>query len=102
MPSQYLSENLQAVWRLESVSSKEAFGVSSSNFYVNSIDKLQSTQEQDQFLSGDNYRSVYFGLNYYLEDTHKIMGGVELGELDDTSAGKLVTTNASLAWRVKF
>ena len=52
---------------------------------------------------GDDFSAIYVGLNYYMNSHgQKVMLGLEMNELDGTSAGTYETTTLFAAWRTRF
>lgn len=112
MPSLYLTDKVQAVVRYEQADSDQAGGIKAPSRYTRDVPALavrETLDDAGEVISkvdpqaGDEYQSLYVGLNYYLSGhAHKLMLGVELAELKNTGAGKLESTTAYTAWRMLF
>ena len=99
MPSLMLSEKLQGVVRYEMSESDSDTGLRAASRYARRVDILEEGAAQ----RGDEHWALYLGLNYYLNgDGNKLMFGVEVAELDNTSAGTLESTSVYGAWRMLF
>ena len=100
MPSYFITDKFQAVVRYEEAKSDDATGIRAASRYARRADGgiLGGGAE-----SGDKYRAIYVGGNYYFAgDAHKLMGGVELSRLDTATAGDLKATTVFGAWRMLF
>jgi phosphate-selective porin OprO and OprP len=112
MPSIHLTERLQAVLRFEQAEADKSGGIRAPSRYVRDVPALkvrETTDDAGDVISkvdpqaGDEYQSVYVGLNYYISGHgHKIMAGVEVAELNNTGAGDLEATTFTTAWRMLF
>jgi phosphate-selective porin OprO and OprP len=108
MPSYYLTEKLQAVFRFERAESDKATGIRAPSRYLRDVPSLAVERDANgdtvrDVQTGDEYQALYLGLNYYLAGNgHKLMLGVEMSELDNTAAGKLEATTVMTAWRMLF
>ncbi len=110
MPSLYLTEKLQAVVRLEMTESDRAGGLNSQSRYVRrapgaSLGAVEATDDTPAVnpFRGDDYQAIYVGLNYYFANhSNKLMAGVELSTMKNTSGGDLDATTAFTAWRMLF
>jgi len=112
MPSMYLTEKLQAVVRFEQAESDEAHGIKAPSRYVRDVPSLKVVETLDDAgevvskvdpQAGDEYSSIYVGLNYYFSGhAHKVMLGLEVAELKKTDAGDLDATSVTTAWRMLF
>ncbi len=111
-PSVYLSDKLQAVARYEKADSDSEKGLSAPGRYLGRVDALSARDVTDidgavigsiDPRKGDDYQSLYLGLNYYLAGhAHKLMVGVEFSEMKNTDVGKLEGTSLTTAWRMLF
>ncbi len=96
MPSLYFTDKIQGVLRYEEAYSDDDFGLRAASRYARQAPGLDNDR-------GDTYRAIYAGANYYFAgDANKVMGGVELSQLDDTADGDLKATTVYGAWRVLF
>lgn len=112
MPSMYLSDHIQAVLRYEHADSDKDQGIRAPSRYLRDVPSLSVRETLDDAgeviskvdpQSGDEYQSIYLGLNYsFAGHGHKLMLGVELAELKNTDAGKLEATTVTTAWRMLF
>ena len=112
MPSFKLTDKVQLVGRFEQAESDKARGIRAPSRYVRDVPsvKVRETKDAaDEVVSkvdpqaGDDYQSLYLGLNYYLSGHgHKLMFGVEMAELKNTDAGTLESTTVTAAWRMLF
>ncbi len=112
MPSMYVTDNLQAVFRYEQAESDKNRGIRAPSRYARDVPSLKVRETLDDAgeviskvdpQAGDEYQALYFGLNYYLSGHgHKLMFGVELAELKNTDEGKLESTTVTTAWRMLF
>jgi len=112
MPSLYLTEKVQAVVRFEQAESDKTGGIRAPSRYVRDVPSLkviETLDDKDEVISkidpqvGDEYTSIYVGVNYYMAGhAHKLMLGLEVAELKNTSAGKLEATSVTTAWRMLF
>lgn len=108
MPSFNISASLQLVGRFEMAESDKARGIQAPSRYARRVSSLGDVKDEDDKTlarpsRGDEYQSVYVGLNYYITGNgNKLMFGVEAANLDNTDAGQLKTMTASTAWRMLF
>lgn len=108
MPSFDISEKLQLVGRLEMADSDKARGIQAPSRYARRAASLKDVVDDEGSTlarpsRGDEYQSLYVGLNYYITGNgNKLMFGVEAAELDNTDAGKLESMTVSTAWRMLF
>lgn len=108
MPSFSINDNLQVVARYETAESDRAGGIQAPSRYARNVGSLRDVSDEDGDVTarpsrGDDYQSLYAGLNYYIDGNHnKLMFGVEAAELDNTDSGKLETMTVSTAWRMLF
>ena len=108
MPSFNVNDNLQIVARYETAESDRAGGIQAPSRYARNVSSLEDVTDADGNTAsrpsrGDDYQSLYLGLNYYIAgNNNKLMFGVEAAELDNTDAGKLETMTVSTAWRMLF
>src|SRR5690625_1057747 len=93
MPSYFITEKLQVVGRYEQLHSDANEGLRSPNRYARrAIDQ-----------NGDRFKAIYAGTNYYFKgDANKVMFGVELSELETSTAGDQESVTIYGAWRVLF
>jgi phosphate-selective porin OprO/OprP len=102
-----LSDKLEAVARYETVSSDDASGVRATSRYGRRTDTVVTGVDADGddvvADKGDDFSAIYVGLNYYMNSHgQKVMLGLEMNELDGTSAGTYETTTLFAAWRTRF
>jgi len=111
MPSFNINDNLQVVARYEMVESDSAQGIQAPSRYARNVGSLSDVTDEvdgdDVVIArpsrGDEYQSLYAGLNYYIAgNNNKLMFGVEAAELDNTDSGKLEMMTVSTAWRMLF
>ena len=108
MPSFDITEKLQLVARYEQAKSDKAKGIQAPSRYARSVPSLSSVKDDEGDTiadpsKGDDYRSLYVGVNYHIAGNgHKLMLGVDAAELKNTDAGTLETLTVSTAWRMLF
>ncbi|MFU8779732.1 MAG: porin [Kiritimatiellia bacterium] len=108
MPSYAINEKLQLVARFETAESDKARGIQAPSRYARRVASLADVLDDEGSAiarpsRGDDYQSLYLGLNYYIAgNNNKLMLGVESAELDNTDAGKLEMMTVSTAWRMLF
>jgi len=108
MPSFSVNDNVQLVARYEMAESDSARGIAAPSRYARNVPSLADVMDEEDVAvarpsRGDEYQSLYVGLNYYIAgNNNKLMFGVEAAELDNTDAGKLETMTVSSAWRMLF
>ena len=72
-----IEDKIQLVGRYQFADTDDSGAINLSSRYENSISDLVS-------FSGDEYHSLYAGINYYLYDNHlKLMTGIEFSVLKD-------------------
>lgn len=112
MPAYKFNDNFELVARFEQADADKARGLRAPSRYTRDVPSLKVRETKDDSgavtstfnpQAGDEYQSLYLGLNYYFSGhPHKLMLGVEVAELDNTDAGKLETTTFYTAWRMLF
>ncbi len=108
MPSFDVTDRVQLVARFEQAKSDKAKGIQAPSRYARSVSSLSVVKDDEGKTvadpsKGDDYRSLYVGLNYYIAGNgHKLMFGVDAAELKNTDAGKLETITVATAWRMLF
>ncbi len=102
-PSWRFTDKFQGVFRFESASSDRSTGLRAPSRYVRRVPGMKAPEDGPDPTRGDGYTAFYVGANYYLAgDNNKLMLGVEISELDHTSAGSLKATSLYGAWRMLF
>lgn len=108
MPSYYVTDAMQAVFRYERAESDNARGIRAPSRYLRNVSSLAVERDDDGATvrdpqAGDEYQAFYLGLNYYFAGHgHKLMLGAELAELKNTDAGALDGLTVTTAWRMLF
>ena len=103
MPSFYITPQIQAVARYERMTSDRATGVRAASRYARRVPGLETPEEGPDPTRGDLGQALYLGGSYYLAgNNQKLMLGVELAEIQNTSAGALQSATVLGAWRMLF